>query len=112
MLVLETLENQAQPTFRDVQFSILNTNYVLALTSNARLYVVCLLKDIQLEKSELILDLLPQNPPYKASSETETVDIKCFSQASSADDLGLTPFQLLFLTSSGDIYTLCPLILE
>ena len=110
MLVHKAMVDEPELTFRDVQFSILNTNYVLSLTSDARLYVVCLLKDIQLEKSELILKLKPQTSSYKDSRQKP--DFKCFSQASSADDLGLTPFQLLFLTSSGDIYTLCPLILE
>jgi hypothetical protein len=92
-----------------VQFSVLNSNYVLALTSDSRFFVISLETDIRLDFCELKLDLTPPHSPYKVPAKLNFVS---FSQASSAEDLGLSLFQILFLTAQGEVYTLCPLILD
>jgi len=104
------MKTKPELTFRDVQFSILNSNYILALTSDARLFVVNFLKDTKLDSSEQILDLISQISPYKPPPQP--IDFISFSQASSAEDLGLTPFQVFLLSRTGDIYTICPLLLS
>jgi hypothetical protein len=110
LLILEAMNTKPELTFRDVQFSILNSNFILVLTSDARLFVVNVLKDTRLEFSEQTLDLVPQTSPYKAPPHP--IDFISFSQASSAEDLGLTPFQVFLLSKTGDIYTICPLLLS
>lgn len=92
-----------------MQFSVLNSNYVLALTSDSRFFVISLETDIRLDFCELKLDLAPPHSPYKVPAKLNFVS---FSQASSAEDLGLSLFQILFLTAQGEVYTLCPLILD
>lgn len=92
-----------------MQFSVLNSNYVLALTSDSRFFVISLETDIRLDFCELKLDLTPPHSPYKVPAKLNFVS---FSQASSAEDLGLSLFQILFLTAQGEVYTLCPLILD
>ena len=92
-----------------MQFSVLNSNYVLALTSDSRFFVISLETDIRLDFCELKLDLPPPHSPYKVPAKLNFVS---FSQASSAEDLGLSLFQILFLTAQGEVYTLCPLILD
>ena len=92
-----------------MQFSVLNSNYVLALTSDSRFFVISLETDIRLDFCELKLDLTPPHSPYKVPGKFNFVS---FSQASSAEDLGLSLFQILFLTAQGEVYTLCPLILD
>lgn len=92
-----------------MQFSVLNSNYVLALTSDSRFFVISLETDIRLDFCELKLDLTPPHSPYKVPGKLNFVS---FSQASSAEDLGLSLFQILFLTAQGEVYTLCPLILD
>lgn len=92
-----------------MQFSVLNSNYVLALISDSRFFVISLETDIRLDFCELKLDLTPPHSPYKVPAKLNFVS---FSQASSAEDLGLSLFQILFLTAQGEVYTLCPLILD
>lgn len=57
MLTLIGIDTDPELSFTDVQFSILNNNYVLALTSDSRFFVVSLHTDTRLDYSEFKLDL-------------------------------------------------------
>ncbi len=65
MLTLIGIDTDRELSFTDVQFSVVNTNYVLALTSDSRFFVVSLSKDTRLDFSELKLDLSPPHSPYR-----------------------------------------------
>jgi hypothetical protein len=108
-LPLKNLDTVPELGFVDVQFSILNSNYVLALTSDSKFYAISLLNDLRFDHWELGLDLTPPHSPYKIPAK---LNFASFSQSSSSEDLGLSLFQILFLTLQGEVYTLCPLILD
>ena len=109
VLPLIGIDTNPELGFVDVQFSILNSNYILALTTDSRFFAVSLATDIRLDHCELKLDLAPPHSPYRVPAKINFVS---FSQASSADDLGLSLFQIVFLAAQGEIYTLCPLLLD
>jgi hypothetical protein len=48
-LPLKNLDTDQELGFVDVQFSILNSNYVLALTSDSKFYAISLLNDLRFE---------------------------------------------------------------
>jgi len=109
IIPLIDIDKTAELCFIDVQFSILNSGYILALTSDSRFFAASLENDTRLDFCELKIELTPPHSPYKMPAKLNFVS---FSQSSSAEDLGLSLFQILFLTAQGEVYTLCPLILD
>ncbi len=105
---LMKIEGQNQSKINDVQFSVLNPNYVLTLTSDNKFLVNNLADPEGLDHIEQTIDLATFIPDFTYGLKNKDLQFISFSQAKSSQAFGLQPFQILFLTSSGHIYTLCP----
>jgi hypothetical protein len=96
---------------------VLNQNYILTLTSDGTLHITNLLDNAKLDECELAIDLRSISkhadvPAYSLAKRPEIPSFIRFAQTKSASDTALSPFQLLIMTDKGELYTLCPLILQ